>query len=450
MNNYNTRDIAVNLVMDITQEEAYSNLALKKELQKYPDMKREDKAFITEITNGTIRNIIYIDYVIAQFSSVKFNKIKKLILNILRISVYQLLFMDKVPASAVCNEAVKLSKKRGHSALSGFVNGVLRNIERNKENIKLPDEKKEPVKYLSILYSYPEWIIKYFLEDYDFEFVKQMCIKNNISPKVNICVNTLKTDTERLKKELEEENIVCEDGKYFTNSLRLLKTADITRLKSYNNGEFYVQDESSMLAVNILDPKEGEYIIDVCAAPGGKSILAAQKMNNKGIVSARDIYEHKLNLMKETVQRLGINIIELMEADAEIKDEKSILKADRVLIDAPCSGLGILAKKADIKLKKKAEDIEILQKIQRNILTVCSEYVKLNGVLVYSTCTMTKEENIENVKWFVDNFPFELEDISEFIPENMECSTAKEGYVQIYPHINDIDGFFVARMRRKR
>lgn len=450
MSNYNTRDIAVNLVMDIITEQAYSNLALKKELQKYPDMKREDKAFITEITNGTVRNIVYIDYVIEQFSSVKFNKIKKLILNILRISVYQLLFMDKVPASAVCNEAVKLSKKRGHSALSGFVNGVLRNIERNKDKITLPDEKKEPVKYLCVVYSYPEWIIEYFLKHYDFEFVRQMCIKNNTPPKVNICVNTLKTDVNTLKDELEKEKAEVEKGKYFTNSLRLLKIADISKLKVYNEGKFHVQDESSMLAVNILDPKEGEYIIDVCAAPGGKSILSAQRMKNRGIISSRDIYEHKIELIGQAAKRLGIDIIQPMKSDAQILDKDSIKIADRVLIDAPCSGLGILRKKSDIKLRKNYQDIEILQDIQRKILTVCSEYVKLNGVLVYSTCTITQEENIDNIEWFVQNFPFELEDITAFLPENIKCSTACEGYIQLYPHIHDTDGFFVARMRRKR
>lgn len=450
MTNYNTRDISTNIVIDITKEEAYNNVALKKALHKYPDMKQEDKAFITEIVNGTLRNIVYIDYIIEQFSTVNIKKIKVILLNIMRTAVYQIKFMDRVPDSAACNEAVKLSKKRGYEKLSGFVNGILRNIIRNKDTIKLPDETKNPVEYLSTLYSYPKWLITKWLEEYEYDFIKDMCIKNNVAPDVTICTNMLKTNPDVLKCKLEEYDIVVEHGKYLKQSLHLRKTSDISNLKLYTEGYFHVQDESSMMAVNILEPNEGEYIIDVCSAPGGKSLMCAEKMNNKGIIKSRDIYSNKLSIIEESAKRLGISIIETQNINAEVLDIDSIGKADKVLIDAPCSGFGIIRKKSDIKLKKKYEDIENLQKIQRKILTVCSEYVKLYGVIVYSTCTISKEENMDNINWFINNFPFELEDIRGLLPKNIYIDTAKYGYIQLYTNIHDTDGFFVARMRRKR
>lgn len=442
---YNTRQIALNIITDVINNNAYNNLALKKALSQNDSITTTDKAFITEIVNGSLRNIIYIDYIIEQFSNVK--KIKPLLLNLLRISVYQIKFMDKVPDFAICNEAVSIAKKRGYSKLSGFVNGMLRNIIRNKDNISLPDEQKQPLNYLSTLYSYPKWIIQKWLDSYDYNFVKQMCIKNNTNPDITICVNRLKTDCDKLKNSLEQKGIEVLDGLYSNYALHLSKTSDISNLNEYNEGYFHVQDESSILAVNILDPKEGEYIIDMCAAPGGKSLICAEKMNNIGTIKSRDIYEHKLKLISDGAKRLGIDIIQTQNIDATVLDDDSIKKADRVLVDAPCSGLGMVRKRADIKLKKKSEDIQALQQLQRKILTVASEYVKLNGILVYSTCTISKEENEDNISWFVQNFPFELEDINSLLPEQLDGSL---GYIQLYPHIHDTDGFFIARMRRKR
>lgn len=442
---YNTRQIALNIITDVIDNNAYNNLALKKALSQNDSITTTDKAFITEIVNGSLRNIIYIDYIIEQFSNVK--KIKPLLLNLLRISVYQIKFMDKVPDFAICNEAVSIAKKRGYSKLSGFVNGMLRNIIRNKDNISLPDEQKQPLNYLSTLYSYPKWIIQKWLDSYDYDFVKQMCIKNNTNPDITICVNRLKTDCTKLKNSLEQKGIEVLDGIYSNYALHLSKTSDISNLNEYNEGYFHVQDESSILAVNILDPKEGEYIIDVCAAPGGKSLICAEKMNNIGTIKSRDIYEHKLKLISDGAKRLGIDIIQTQNIDATVLDSDSIKKADRVLVDAPCSGLGMVRKRADIKLKKKSEDIQALQQLQRKILTVASEYVKLDGILVYSTCTISKEENEDNINWFIKNFPFELENINPLLPKQLEGSL---GYIQLYPHIHDTDGFFIARMRRKR
>lgn len=444
---YNTRDIALNIITDIIDNNAYNNLALKKTLQQNNFIKKEDKSFITEIVNGTLRNIIYIDYIITQFSSIKLKKIKPLILNLIRISVYQIEFMDRVPEFAICNEAVLIAKKRGYSKLSGFVNGILRNIIRNKNNLNLPDEKEESLKYLSIVYSYPQWIIKKWLNDYDYSFVKDMCIKNNTNPDITICINRLKIDYNRLKISLEQKGIKVSDSIYSDYALHLSKTSDISNLDEYNEGYFHVQDESSMIAVDILEPKSGDFIIDVCAAPGGKSLICAEKMQNSGIIKSRDIYKHKLKLIDDAAKRLGITIIQTQNIDATVLDKSNIKKADRVLADVPCSGLGMIRKRADIKLKKNESDIKSLQQLQRKILTIACEYVKLNGVLVYSTCTISKEENEDNINWFVQNFPFELEDISHLLPSGLDGT---KGYIQLYPNVHNTDGFFIARMIRKR
>lgn len=447
---YSTRDIAVDIITDVMQNDAYSHIALKRELNKYNHLKKEDRAFITEISNGTLRNIVYIDYIISQFSKAELNKIKPTILNILRITVYQLKFMDRVPAFAACDEAVKIAKKRGYIRLSAFVNGITRNISRNIHNINLPSETKQPLKYLSTVYSYNQWILEKLLQEYEYPFVKQMCIANNTPVDVTICVNTLKTDTLTLKRELLKSDIEVKDGLYSNQALHLSKTSSISQLTYYRDGLFHIQDESSILAVNVLDPHPNEFIIDMCAAPGGKSLLCAEKMNNRGIIKSRDIYDYKLKMIADSVKRMGIDIIEIQNMDATVLDSKSIDKADRVIVDAPCSGLGIIRKKADIKLKKKKEDIAILKDLQKKILTVAAEYVKLDGILVYSTCTVISDENIANIKWFIENFPFELENIDPFLPNNIDELSAQKGYIQLYPNVHFTDGFFIARMRRKR
>lgn len=443
----NERETAVYALNDILKDKAYNNIVLRKTFNRNMNLSVVERAFITELVNGTLRNLILIDYVINQYSKTNINKIKPMILNILRTGVYQIMFMKKVPVSAACNEAVKLAKKKGFSSLSGFVNGVLRNISRNAENIKFPDEKKEPVKFLSIKYSYPEWIIEYWLESYPIDVIKQMCISNNLQPKVSACVNTLKTDREALKAFLAEDNISFSDGKIENNSIYLTKTNNIAKTAAYKKGFFHIMDESAMLAVKILSPKEGDKVIDVCAAPGGKSFYSAYIMSNKGEILARDIYKHKIELIEDGIKRLDIDIIktEIKDADKYYPEDKET--ADCVLVDVPCSGLGLLRKKPDIKYTKTMNDIEQLAELQKSILKSCYEYVKIGGVLVYSTCTVSEKENIENIKWFCDNFDFELDDISHLI--NIETETAKCGYIQILPNMFNTDGFFIARLIRK-
>ena len=438
------REIAVFAVIDIVDQNAYNNIVLRKTLGLYPELNSVQKAFITQLVKGTIRNIINLDYIINKFSKTPTKKMKPLILNTLRVSVYQLMYMDKVPVSAACNEAVKIVKSHGFKTLSGFVNGVLRNIVRNKENIDYPPQDSK--EFLSIKYSYPMWIIDYWLSSYSIEKVKGMCIANSLAPKVTLCVNTNRISKPELANMLRQENLEVDENTNLPMSLNISKTNNISDTKAYKEGLFHIMDESSMLAVMCLDPKENSTVIDVCAAPGGKSFCCAYLIKNKGSIISRDIYEHKVKLISDSAERLGLSCISAEVKDALEYDEK---RADYVIVDAPCSGLGLVRKKPDIKYNKTFDDIKALSQLQRDILKNASKMVKDNGFLLYSTCTVSALENIENVKWFCDNFDFECEDLTPYIPENIKFDTSDKGYIEILPDKMNSDGFFIARLRKK-
>lgn len=437
------REIALFILSDIFEEGAYNNIVLRKTLNKHEELSSVQKAFVTELVNGTLRNLINIDYVINSFSKTKTDKMKPFILNNLRIAAYQILYMDKIPASAACNEAVILAKKRNFSTLSGFVNGVLRAIARGRESIKYPENRLEA---MAIKYSYPKWLLEYWSEEMDIDTVENICIAFSKPPRISICVNTLKTDKKKLKDRFYEEGIAAEGDTLLDNSLYIYRTNNIAESRCYKEGLFHIMDESSMIAVKILAPNENSTVVDVCSAPGGKSYAIAEYINDRGTVYSRDIYEHKVELIKEGAIRLGLTAINAEIKDGTVCDNDT--KADFVLVDAPCSGLGLVRKKPDIKYNKTAEDIDELVKIQREILSASAHIVKDNGVLVYSTCTISKKENVENVKWFCEKYGFTTEDISEFLPEGISCNTAKEGYIKLLPQDYGTDGFFIARMRK--
>lgn len=445
----NPREIAAQALFEIMTEDSYSNLALKRLLKQNGAMPQKDRAFVTEIVNGTLRNINYIDYLINTLSSVKTNKMKPWLLAVMRTAIYQICFM-KVPDSAACNEAVSLVKNKGFGKLAGFTNGVLRNIARKKDELKLPAEEKNNAEYLEILYSHPLWLIKMWLHEFDYPFVKDLCEKNNMSPDVTIACNPLKGSVTDLKQQLVKNGVSVEDGNHWNYALHLSKTSNIANLNLFQQGFFHIQDESSMTAVEVLEPQSGEKILDMCAAPGGKSFLIAEKMKNIGEIIARDIHPHKLELIEEGAERLGISIIKTQCMDATQKDNDSFQVFDRVLVDAPCSGLGLIRKKPDIRLKKSGNDIDVLSVLQREILQQAANYVKPGGVLVYSTCTICKKENQKNLEWFLENHnDYEVEDISKMLSLSLQEATAEKGWIRLFPHIHDTDGFFIARMRRK-
>lgn len=442
----NPREIAAEALMEIMTEEAYNTMTLRRLLRQNGAMPRQDRAFVTEIVNGTLRNLIYIDHVLNTFSKTKTEKMKPWLLAVLRSAVYQMYFMD-VPDSAACNEAVKLAGARGYGSLKGFVNGVLRTAAKKKNEIPLPE--KGTAEYLSVAYSHPLWLVRMWVAYYGYEETEAICAYDNQSPDVTIRVNTLKTNKADLKQMLEGAGVEVKEGHVSENALHLTKTADLTRLKAFQKGLFHVQDESSQLAVRILDPRKGESILDMCAAPGGKSFTTAETMENEGRLLSCDIYEHKIELMEDGAERLGIGIMECSVKDAaEVEEEQELF--DRVLVDAPCSGLGLMRKKPDIRLKKDGNEIDSLTGIQREILENAAGYVKKGGVLVYSTCTLCRKENEKNLEWFLQNHPdFAAEDITKFLPADWKAETAEKGYLTLLPHKTGTDGFFISRMRRK-
>lgn len=447
MTNNNLREIILDLLLDINEKKIYSHIALGNALKKYQYFEKKDRAFITRITEGSIEYMLLLDYIIEKFSSIKIKKMKPIIKNILRMSVYQLKYMDAIPSSAICNEAVKLTEKRGFKNLKGFVNGILRNIDRNINEIEYPNEKKEPIKYLSIMYSFPEWIIKMWLKTYDYETIKQILVSFLEERPTTIRTSISKNNSNELLKKLEVEHINVEKGEFLDYAFNITNYNYLDKISAFKEGSFYVQDEASMLVCEVADIKKGMYVIDVCAAPGGKSIHIADKLMNTGKVLARDLSKTKIDLIQDNIKRSGFNNIKAECFDALVLDKNNIEKADVVIADLPCSCLGIIGRKPDIKYRVKEEDLNELSKLQKNILTVVSKYVKKGGILIYSTCTISKNENIKNINWFIKNFHFELESLEDYLPDSINIETKSKGYIQLLPS-KKTDGFFIARLKK--
>ncbi|MCD8036912.1 MAG: 16S rRNA (cytosine(967)-C(5))-methyltransferase RsmB, partial [Clostridiales bacterium] len=319
-------------------------------------------------------------------------------------------------------------------------------ISRGKDSIELPD--KGTAEFISIKYSYPLWLVKMWNSKYEMEVTENICAAGNTAPDVCLAANTLKTSAEKLKADFENIGVKAKFGEYSKNSVHIRGSSDLSKTKMFVNGDFHVQDESSMLAVVVLAPKPGETVLDVCAAPGGKSFLAAEIMNNKGKIVSCDIHRQKIDLIEQTAARLGLDIIEIRLRDASVKHAEDFEKYDRVIVDVPCSGLGLIRKKPDIKLNKSGEDIDGLIKLQRKIIDSSLDCVKPGGILVYSTCTICKKENEMNYKYILDKVGFEPVDIRESLPENLR-EYAEDGYIQLRPDINNMDGFFISAVRKK-
>lgn len=444
----NSREIILGILLEITQQEEYSHIAIRNTLDKYQYLEKQERAFITRVTEGTLEEMIKIDYIINQFSKVKVNKMKPLIRNLLRLSVYQILYMDSVPASAACNEAVKIAGKRGFVNLKGFVNGVLRNISRNQTDISFPDEKNEPVEYLSIIYSMPKWIVEKWISSYGFQHTKTILESFLIEQGTTIRCNTERISPAELTKELEAEGIVIKPKKYLEYALEISGYDTISNIKAFREGLFYVQDISSMIVAEVAKVEKNQIVIDVCAAPGGKSLHIAEKLAGTGKVEARDLTPFKVGLIEENIQKSRLDNLITKQQDACELEKNSIESADILIADLPCSGLGVMNRKTDIKYKMTPEKQKQLVELQREILGTVYQYVKKGGTLIYSTCTIDDEENINNVRWFLKNYPFTLEGIDDSICQELHSESTKEGYLQLLPGIHQSDGFFIARLKR--
>ena len=445
----NLREIILGALMDIVEEEQYSHIVLKDVLEKYQYLDKRDRAFITRVTEGTLENMLQMDYIIERFSKVKVENMKPVIRNILRMSVYQLKYMDSVPDSAVCNEGVRLAQKRGFYQLKGFVNGVLRSVARNLDKVEYPSKEKQPLLYLSVTYSMPEWIVKSWCELYGFDAVEKICKDMHEEKPTSIRCNLDKTEKEQIIESLKEQGIQVEQSPYLDYALGIRGYNYMKAVLAFKRGWFQVQDVSSMLVSEIAAPKWGDYCIDVCAAPGGKSLHMGDKMEGYGTVDARDVSQYKVNLIEENIQRTNSINVQAKVQDATVFDQESELLADIVIADVPCSGYGVIGKKPEIKYRvtpQKQEEIVILQ---RTILDRAANYVKPRGELIFSTCTIAKEENEENMMWFLQNYPFKLESLDPYLPEELHSETTALGYLQLLPGVHKTDGFFIAKFRRK-
>ena len=444
----NEREIVLEVLLEITEHGMYSHIVLRDVLNKYQYLEKKERSFITRVTEGTLEHMMEIDYILDQFSKVKVKKMKPVIRNIMRSAVYQMKYMDSVPVSAACNEAVKLAVRKGFGSLRGFVNGVLRNVARNLDQIEYPTE---PLKRLSIQYSMPEWILNLWLKAYDSDVVEQMLQAFQRETPLTIRCNLRMVTPKQLKEHLEAEGVTVKVHPYLEYAFHISGFDYLGDLESFQNGEFSVQDISSMLVSELAGPKEGDYVIDVCAAPGGKSLHMAEKLNGSGHVEARDLTEYKVGLIQENIERTGLSNVEAVQQDALIFDETSVGKADIVLADLPCSGLGVLAKKTDLKYKATKEGADSLAKLQREMLKNVQAYVKDEGKLVYSTCTINPAENMDNVHWFLNQYPeFELIDIHGLLCEELQKDVKENGCIQLLPGVHQSDGFFLACMKKRK
>lgn len=442
----NGREIVLDMLLEANQGEEFSHRVLGRTLRRYQDKPKQERAFISRLFTGTMKRYLTLDYVIEQFSSLPVRKMKPLIRNLLRMSVYQLVFMDSIPASAVCNEAVKLAKKRGFSKLSGFVNANLRNIARMGKDIDYPDKEKDFNNYLSIRYSVPRWLVDMLLEQYEGHQLEVMLAASLREKEISIRCNRIKTTPSRLKELLEGEGVTVVEHPYLKEAFVISGFDYLESLDTFKQGLFTVQDISSILVGEVAGAELEDFVVDVCAAPGGKALHIAEKA---GKVSARDISEYKIGLIKENILSLGINNVETKVWDATISDPDIIGRADIVIADLPCSGLGVLGKKYDIKYNLTQKQQKDLVELQRKILDVVSRYVKPSGVLIYSTCTINVKENIENMNWFLANYDFIPESLDPFLPPILHSDTSKAGHLQLLQGVHQTDGFFICKMRKK-
>ena len=460
----NIRGLALGVLLEVSGGMEYSHVALRNVLEKYQYLEKQERAFLTRLVEGTLERRIWLDYVIDQFSSVKVRKQKPVIREILRLSVYQLQFMDSVPDAAVVSEAVKLAEKKGFRQLKGFVNGVLRNVARNLTELKYPP-REQILSYLSVRYSMPEWIVEDWILAYGEETVKRMLAAFYENRSTTIRVNESRTTPEELKAKLLRRGVNVSQAPYLPCALQIEGYDYLGVLPEFREGLFQVQDVSSMLAVEAAGVKPGDYCIDVCAAPGGKSLYLAEKTGEKGLVDARDLTEYKAELIRENAERLQAENIKVSVRDACVPDKASEGQADVLLADLPCSGLGVLGKKTDLKYRMSREQQQELAALQRKILSVVQAYVKPGGILIYSTCTICQAENEENVRWFLEQYPYEAVSMEDCLPEELlrelsrqqeekpgaglQKNTVRQGYLQLLPGVQRCDGFFIAKFRRK-
>ena len=437
----NCRKVAINILERIINEGAYSNIILSNELNN-SDLSDKDKALVTEIVYGTLRRLRTIDTIIASFVK-DISIMDKKILNILRVAVYQMNYLDKVPSYAACNEAVEEAKEISDKD-SKLVNGILRNFVKKEGKFDIVFRNK--IDEIAFDLSFEPWMVRMFIKQYGEHEALEILEGLNNTPKMTVRVNSIKGDYEEVYEELEEAGYNIEEGCICPEAISIKGGKGIENNQAFVDGKITVQDESAMLISPLLDLEEGMKVLDLCCAPGGKTTHIGELLNNTGEVLGFDLHENKLELVKENYERLGITNIKLAQKDATKLDAKLVSYADRVLLDVPCSGIGIIRKKPEIKWTKKRKDLKEIVEVQREILENAWEYLKTGGVMVYSTCTLNKEENEDNLKWFLSKHKdASIEKV--FIGKGANLCYNQMGTLTILPN-EYMDGFFVAKIKK--
>lgn len=443
------REVALEILTRVEQDRSYSNLLLNKSLQKH-GLDAKEAGLVTELVYGTIQRLNTIDYFLNKFVSKGLVKLEPWVRNLLRLSFYQLYYLDRIPSHAAVNEAVNLAKKRGHQGISGMVNGVLRSVLRQKDQLALP-EGLEPAARIALEQSHPEWMVRRWMETYGEEAAESMCAANNRPPHASARVNRLKHTPEEMLARMAEAGLSAAPSRLAPAGIVVEGGGNLAATPWYAAGEITVQDESSMLVAEAVQPEPGMAVLDCCAAPGGKTTHLAERMENRGEIVACDVHEHKERLISEQAERLGLSCIRTVVSDAkDLPRQFEAGRFDRILLDAPCSGLGVIRRKPDLKWSKREEEIREIQTVQREILEAVHPLLKPGGILVYSTCTTEPEENERAIAAFLENHrdfqpdPFPV----GVLPEALR-GQGDRGMVQLLPQDYQTDGFFIARLRKR-
>lgn len=441
------RQTALTILSETESKNGYLNLIFMNAMKK--NNSSLDAAFIKELVFGVYRNKLLLDYIIRKHSSLRLKKIEPKVLNALRMGVYQLLFMDKVPPHAAVSESVSLVKKNNRAQTVGFANAVLRSVLRDIESQKnlLPSEENN-INYLSIKYSYPETLVSFFIKTFG-ENAENLMKAGNKTPELCVRVNSLKTTREQLKRELSLAGIESENTPFTDCGLYLFDASEKSRARFSHL--FTVQDQSSQLAAIALSPQKNDLVLDLCSAPGGKTTHMAELMENKGEILAFDLYEKRLSGVISSSERLGISIIKTKQADATVLMPELVGITDKILLDVPCSGLGIIRRKPDIKYKENITDFSEILTVQKKILNTAKKYLKPGGIMVYSTCTVNPAENLDMINSFLKENPdFKIDPIkSQHITGEMK-NRAETGVIEVFPHTDNSDGFFVCRLKKQK
>jgi 16S rRNA (cytosine967-C5)-methyltransferase len=446
------RSCAVKILCRCERTDSYLEKLIDAELRN-DTLNDFDKALLNEISHGVIRWLRRLDWFLNGFYRGNYEKCLPEVRNAMRVALYQILFLNKIPYSAAVNEAVEFIKRIHGEKHAGVINGLMRTIIRTLDNLVWPTREIDEVNYLGIVQSHPNWMVKRWINRFGFDDAVKLCEENNRRPVMSLRVNNLKISNSDFENYLNEKNLYYRNGNYMDNFFTTKTMSKIYTDEFFKLGFFSIQDESAGLVSKLVDPKKEELILDVCSAPGGKTSHMSEIMNNEGKIIAIEKYLSRIEVMKKNLERLGVKNTEVIYDDIcqpnskELKESLTLIgKADKILVDAPCSGLGVLSKKPDIKWKRELEDIAKLQKIQIEILENSLKYLKPSGAIVYSTCTTEPEENIDVIKTFLSAHPeFSIDNAKKYVPENV---VNDEGCIELFPHIHNVDGAFSVRLVR--